>query len=144
VDERVITFLLDWIEELLEVKERKEIAESIYLALPRFIASLQTRYSLTSAALPQLFKPKILNFINITLTNQFLLESSVPPTLALRVANFNLYMLPVILVSYPEEMMERLVTYCFKQLDTIRKKLGKVICKLMIRLFTFQGIEFES
>ncbi len=102
MDERVITFLLEWIEDLLEVKE---ITESIYLALPRFIASLQTRYNLTSTALPQIFKPKILNFINITLTNQYLLESSVPPTLALRVANFNLQMLPVILVAYPEEMM---------------------------------------
>lgn len=51
-DERVISFLMDWIEELLEVKDRKEILESLYLALPRFIGSLQARYNLPCTALP--------------------------------------------------------------------------------------------
>lgn len=73
VDERAIPFLMDWIEELLQVPDRKEILESLYLALPRFIGSLQARYNLPCTALPELFKPKILNFINITLTNKYLL-----------------------------------------------------------------------
>jgi hypothetical protein len=73
VDEQVIPFLMDWIEELLEVKDRKELLESLYLALPRFIGSLQARYNLPCTALPELFKPKILSFINITLTNNYLL-----------------------------------------------------------------------
>lgn len=73
VDERAISFLMDWIEELLEVKDRKEILESLYLALPRLIGSLQERYNLTCTELPELFKAKILSFINITLTNKYLL-----------------------------------------------------------------------
>jgi hypothetical protein len=45
------------------------MAENLYFGLLRLVTSLQARYRVTIMDLPQLYKAKILNLINITLNN---------------------------------------------------------------------------
>lgn len=47
IEDSQINFLLEWIEELLHLRNR-ELTQNIYFGLKRFIPSLQERYSLSS------------------------------------------------------------------------------------------------
>ena len=74
MDEPIITYLLNWIEDFLHVKEHPEMSESLYGGVLKLIMALQKRYKLTVLELPELYKARILNFINVTIYNTWLEE----------------------------------------------------------------------
>lgn len=106
-DHKDIAYVLEWIEELLNVPEVDMLA-NIYRNLPNFVKSIQSRHNLLPVELPENYKSNIINIMVKTIENN--LSPNLPPKLLVKVVDFLSAHIYLSLAYCPKAMAEVVVS----------------------------------
>lgn len=93
--------------------------------------------------MPQLHLNRFINIISQTIYKNTVVETDIAPSALLPIYNFVIECYPIIVAHCPPSLCETLMEQAVHSLGSISKSIVKTSCRLLIKMCTLCGEEFE-